>query len=145
GDEWPRSSDGKPPDDDPDHGPTLDPLLPMPVHRSPLSTSVETYIGNRGQTQPGHDGRGLWGHFAEDQTSRRASLRSPNSLAGVTGISRMVIPNPASASSTALAMAAEGAMAPLSPTPLMPRSLTIEGEFTSAVSSGGSWAAVGNP
>ena len=46
---------------------------------------------------------------------------------GVTGSSRIVIPNSASASSMALAMAGPGAIAPLSPTPLTPSSLMTDG------------------
>src|SRR5262245_3928015 len=50
------------------------------------------------------------------------------SYSGLTGVSFTSTPNGARASQTALAMAAGGATAPPSPTPLTPRGLSGEGE-----------------
>src|SRR5439155_19572705 len=58
---------------------------------------------------------------------RRASARSAKRRAGVTGTSRITTPRSATAASTAFAIAAAPGRAPLSPTPLIPSSLMVEG------------------
>src|SRR5262249_33150714 len=86
--------------------------------------------------QRGHDGR----HHGRVP---RAAWTSAKSRAGVTGTSVMVIPKSASASSIALAMTAAPGMAPLSPTPLIPSSLTTEGWGSWTTAIGGTWSAFG--
>src|SRR5947208_7263770 len=73
--------------------------------------------------------------------AQRASR--PKSRAGVIGTSRTTTPRSATASSTALAIAAAPGMAPLSPTPLIPSGLIVDGCSSSATGSGGSWSAFG--
>ena len=55
----------------------------------------------------------------------------------------MSAPREWSASSTAFAMAAGGAMIALSPTPLMPRSFRVDGKASERVSNEGRSAALG--
>src|SRR5439155_17238153 len=71
--------------------------------------------------------------------------RASHTRAGVRGSVLMSIPPSARASSTALAMATGGEMIPLSPTPLMPSSLTTEAWSRAVTSSGGIWSARGTP
>src|SRR2546427_7010604 len=66
-----------------------------------------------------------------------------NSRALVTGTSRTTTPRSATASSTALAIAAAPGMAPLSPTPLTPSGLIVEGCASRATGSGGGGSGVG--
>ena len=54
--------------------------------------------------------------------------------AGVSGMSRWLIPSGASASMTALATAAVEAMVPVSPAPLMPMGFTGDGVTVRSVS-----------
>src|SRR3989440_10163781 len=66
-----------------------------------------------------------------------------NNRALVTGTSRITTPRSATASSTAFAIAAAPGMAPLSPTPLTPSGLIVEGCASRATGSGGGGSAVG--
>ena len=66
-------------------------------------------------------------------------------LPAVRGTRDTSAPRSISASSTALAMAGTGEMIPLSPTPLMPISLRVDGKSRAMTSRGGTWSALGTP
>src|SRR5436309_3688260 len=82
-----------------------------------------------------------WG----DQDDGRAPRSAAQTLAAVSGTRVISTPRSASASSTALAIAGTGEMMPLSPTPLTPSSLRVEGKSSAITSSGGTWSALGRP
>src|SRR5437773_1971673 len=119
--------------------------------RLPSSGSATVQGASRGawktsaETPPA--AQALWGddahRLAHAHLYAPAAFRSVKILAGVRGSSRMVMQKSASASSTAFEITAPGEMAPLSPTPLIPRSLIMDGCASCAVRKGGSCPAFG--
>src|SRR5262249_34890375 len=119
-------------------------VVEQPLQRAPAEEDGRQAEGEGEDVERRHDG----GHHgraprADPRAAPPAAWRSAKSRAGVTGTSRMVIPKSASASSIALAMTAAPGMAPLSPTPLIPSSLTTEGWGSWTTAIGGTWSAFG--
>src|SRR5262249_8658943 len=119
-------------------------VVEQPLQRAPAEEDGRQAGGGGGGGGP-RPGGGTHGRAprAVPRAPPPAAWRSAKSRAGVTGTSRMVIPKSASASSIALAMTAAPGMAPLSPTPLIPSSLTTEGWGSWTTAIGGTWSAFG--